>query len=73
MSGPVDTSRIFKQPVHCVTCDEAFYFTLSSIAENQRLACPLCSADINLGDDAYRPLVATVKETIVAIRALGEG
>jgi len=72
MSGSVDTSRIFKQPVHCVSCDEAFYFTLSSIAEKQKLTCPQCGNEINLCDDAYMPLVATIREMIGAIKAVHE-
>jgi len=64
MSEPVDTSKIFKQPVHCFRCDDAFYFTLWAIAENQKLACPQCGTDINLADDAYQPLVVRVKEVV---------
>jgi hypothetical protein len=45
MSEPVDTSRVFKQPVLCVSCDEAFYFTLSSIVEKQELECPHDATD----------------------------
>jgi transposase-like protein len=67
MGTPVDTTEVFKQPVHCPRCDAAFYFTLRAIAENQRLMCPQCRMNINLSDDAHRPLVANVKETIRAI------
>jgi rRNA maturation endonuclease Nob1 len=66
MSEPVDTRKIIKWPVHCVGCDQAFYFTLWAIAENN-LLCPHCGTSIDLADDAYRPLVARVKETIAAI------
>jgi DNA-directed RNA polymerase subunit RPC12/RpoP len=70
MSEPVDTSRVFKQPVLCVSCDEAFYFTLSSIAENQELVCPQCGKRINLRDETYLPLVSTIREVIGVIKAM---
>jgi DNA-directed RNA polymerase subunit RPC12/RpoP len=70
MSEPVDTSRVFKQPVLCVSCDEAFYFTLSSIVENQELVCPQCGERINLRDETYLPLVATIREVIGLIKAM---
>jgi hypothetical protein len=41
MARQVDTSEVFKQPFHCFRCDEAFYFTLRAIAENQKLKCPV--------------------------------
>jgi DNA-directed RNA polymerase subunit RPC12/RpoP len=67
MSEPIDTRKIFKRLVHCFGCDEAFYFTLWAIAENRNLACPHCGTHIDLADDAYQPLVASVKDTITAI------
>ena len=63
----VDTSSVFKRPLRCLRCDEAFYFTLRSIAETQKLACPHCASGMDLNDDAYRPVVADVKMTIKAI------
>jgi hypothetical protein len=63
----VDTSSIFKRPLHCLRCDEAFYFTLRSIAESQKLACPHCGTGMDLNDEANRPLVADVKAIIAAI------
>jgi hypothetical protein len=33
----VDTGAVFKEPVQCFACDEAFYFTLRKIAEAQKL------------------------------------
>jgi hypothetical protein len=63
----VDTGGVFKHPVQCFRCDQAFYFTLRKIAEVKNLACPLCGSDINLTDEAYRLEVNTVKETIARI------
>jgi hypothetical protein len=60
----VDTGKVFKHPVQCFRCDEAFYFTLRKIAEVQNLACPLCGSNINLADEAYGLVVAKVKEMI---------
>jgi hypothetical protein len=60
----VDTGQVFKHPVQCFRCDQAFYFTLRKIAEAQNLACPLCGSNINLADEAYGFLVTKVKETI---------
>jgi len=42
MACDVDTGAVFKHPVHCFGCDQAFYFTLRKIAEAKKLACPLC-------------------------------
>jgi hypothetical protein len=64
MSEPVNTSKIFKAPVHCFGCKESFYFTLWTIAESKRLVCPQCSANINLTEDAYKTLVVNAKEVI---------
>ena len=64
MARQVDTSEIFKHPVHCFRCDEAIYFTLREIAEDETLTCPVCATDINLSDDGYKPLVASVRDTI---------
>jgi hypothetical protein len=64
MAKQVDTSEVFKQPVHCFRCDEAFYFTLREIAEDETLTCPVCATDINLSDDGYKSLVTNVRETI---------
>ena len=67
MARQVDTSEVFKQPVHCFRCDEAFYFTLRAIAEDEKLKCPVCGTGINLSDDGYKSLVASVRETISSI------
>jgi hypothetical protein len=64
MACDVDTGAVFKHPVHCFGCDQAFYFTLRKIAEAKKLACPLCGSDINLTDEAYGFVVTSVKETI---------
>jgi hypothetical protein len=53
MACGVDTGAVFKHPVHCSGCDQAFYFTLRKIAAAKKLACPLCGSDINLTDEAY--------------------
>jgi hypothetical protein len=63
----VDTGGVFKHPVHCFRCDDAFYFTLRKIAEAKKLVCPLCGSDINLTDEAYRFAVIAVKEMIARI------
>ena len=67
MACDVDTGAVFKHPVHCFSCDQAFYFTLRKIAEAKKLACPLCGSDINLTDQAYGSVVTSVKETIALI------
>jgi hypothetical protein len=64
MARHVDTSDVFKHPVHCFRCDEAFYFTLRAIAEEEKLKCPVCGTAINLSDDCYKPAVASVRDTI---------
>jgi hypothetical protein len=61
------TGAVFKQPVQCLACDEAFYFTLREIAEVKKLACPQCGLDINLADRAYESVVSEAKEMIAAI------
>ena len=68
MARQVDTSEVFKQAVHCFRCDEAFYFTLRAIAEDQELKCPVCGSGINLSDDGYKSLVASVRDAIRSIR-----
>jgi hypothetical protein len=60
----VDTRDVFKHPVHCFRCDEAFYFTLRAIAEEEKLKCPVCRTAINLFDDCYMSVVASVRDTI---------
>jgi hypothetical protein len=65
--GDVDTGAVFKRPVHCFGCGQAFYFTLRKIAEAKKLACPLCGSDIDLTDKAYGFVVTSVKETIALI------
>jgi hypothetical protein len=40
---------------------------LRKIAEAEKLACPLCSSDINLTDEAYGFVVTEVKETVALI------
>jgi len=67
MACDVDTGAVFKHPVQCFGCDQAFYFTLRKIAEAEKLACPLCGSDINLTDEAYGSVVTSVKETIALI------
>jgi hypothetical protein len=67
MASGVDTGTVFKHPVHCFGCDQAFYFTLRKIAEAKKLACPLCGSDINLTHEAYGFVVTSVKETIALI------
>jgi hypothetical protein len=67
MACGVDTGAVFKHPVHCFACDQAFYFTLRKIAEAKKLACPSCGSDINLTDEAYGFVVTSVKETIALI------
>ena len=67
MACDVDTGAVFKHPVKCFSCDQAFYFTLRNIAEAEKLACPLCGSDINLTDEAYGSVVTSVKETIALI------
>jgi hypothetical protein len=67
MAFAVDTGAVFKHPVHCFGCGQAFYFTLRKIAEAKKLACPLCGSDINLTDEAYGFVVTSVKETIALI------
>jgi DNA-directed RNA polymerase subunit RPC12/RpoP len=69
MACGVDTGAVFKHPVHCFRCDEAFYFTLRKIAEAKTLACPQCGSDINLADRPYESLATRVKETIALIDA----
>jgi hypothetical protein len=63
----VDTGGIFKHPVQCFRCDQAFYFTLRKIADAKNLACPQCGSDIDLTDEAYRFDLATVREMIAGI------
>jgi hypothetical protein len=67
MRSSVDAGRIFKQPVLCFKCEDSFYFTLRAIADDRKLVCPHCGGDINLANDVYRPLVATVIATLKAI------
>jgi DNA-directed RNA polymerase subunit RPC12/RpoP len=63
----VDTGAVFKHPVDCFDCHEAFYFTLRKIAEAEKLACPLCGSDINLADRAYASLITWAKATTASI------
>jgi hypothetical protein len=37
MACGVDTGAVFKHPVHCFGCGQAFYFTLRKIAEAKNL------------------------------------
>jgi rRNA maturation endonuclease Nob1 len=67
MACDVDTGAVFKHPVHCFRCDQAFDFTLRKIAEIEKLACPLCGSEINLTDEAYGSVVTSVKEAIAVI------
>jgi uncharacterized paraquat-inducible protein A len=57
----VDTSSVFKRPLHCLRCDGDFYFTLRSIAQSQKLACPQCGRDLNPNN---RSVVADVRITV---------
>jgi DNA-directed RNA polymerase subunit RPC12/RpoP len=63
----VDTGAVFKQPVQCLACDQAFYFMLRKIAEARKLTCPQCGLEINLADRAHQSLVSEAKEMIAAI------
>jgi hypothetical protein len=63
----VDTSSVLKRPVHCFGCDEAFYFTLRAIEQSKKLICPHCGTDIDLANEAYRPLLVDVRKTVEAI------
>jgi hypothetical protein len=66
--GVVDTSDVFKRPVNCSRCGEAFYFTLASIAQKQTLICPGCRSQIDLAASGYyRRLVADVRDVIAQI------
>jgi hypothetical protein len=67
MACGVDTGTVFKHPVHCFGCNQAFYFTLRKIAAAKKLTCPLCSSDINLTDESYGFVVTKVKETVALI------
>jgi hypothetical protein len=67
MKNSVDTSKVFKELVHCFRCDECFYFTLWAIAKYPILACPQCGTSINLVDRTYQQLVVGVKERIAEI------
>jgi hypothetical protein len=63
----VDTGAVFKHPVRCFGCHEAFYFTLRKIAAAEKLTCPQCGSDIDLIDQAYELLIAWAKETTASI------
>jgi rRNA maturation endonuclease Nob1 len=63
----VDTAAVFKHPVHCFGCHEAFYFTLRKIGGAERLACPQCGSDLNLADRAYESLITWAKEMTASI------
>jgi hypothetical protein len=65
--GDVDTGGVFKHPVQCFRCEQAFYFTLRKIAEAKSLRCPLCGSDINLTDEAHRFEVNMVKQAVARI------
>ena len=67
MACGVDTGAVFKHPVHCSGCDQAFYFTLRKIAEAKELACPLCGSDINLTDEVYGFIVTKIRDTVALI------
>jgi hypothetical protein len=63
----VDTGAVFKHPVDCFGCHEAFYFTLRKIAGAEKLACPQCGSDIDLADRAHESLITWAKETTASI------
>jgi len=65
MARQVDTSEVFKQPVHCFRCDEAFYFTLRAIGEEEKLKCPVCGTGINLSDDG-RDTIRSISQPSLA-------
>ena len=67
MARLVDTRDVFKQPVHCFRCNEASYFTLRAITEDEKLECSVCGTSINLSDDDYVYLVSSVREMIRSI------
>src|SRR4051812_47830846 len=67
MINSVDTSKVFKELVHCFTCDECFYFSLWAIAKYPKLPCPQCGININLADPPYQQLVVGVKERMAEI------
>src|SRR5262249_15953315 len=67
MACDVDTGAVFKHPVHCFGCEQAFYFTLRKIAAAKKLTCPVCGSDINLSDEAYEFFVTSLKATIALI------
>ena len=67
MARQVDPSEVFKQPVHCFRCDEAFYFALRAIAEDEKLKCPVCGTCINLSGEGYESLVTSVRDMIRSI------
>jgi len=67
MACEVDTGAVFKHPVHCFGCDQSLYYTLREIAEAKKLTCPVCGSDINLADEAYGVVVASIKETLARI------
>jgi len=63
----VDTSSVFKRPLHCLTCDGAFYFTLRSIVESQELLCPHCATSMDLSDEIYLPIVGDVRTIVTEL------
>ena len=65
MARQVDTSEVFKEPVHCFRCDEAFYFTLRAIAEDEKLKCPVCGTCIT--GEGHESLVTSVRDMIRSI------
>jgi len=67
MARHVDTRDVFKHPVRCFRCEEASYFTLRAIAEDENLKCSVCGACINLSDDGYMSLVSSVRDMIRSI------
>jgi DNA-directed RNA polymerase subunit RPC12/RpoP len=67
----VDTGSVFKRSLHCLECEEAFYFTLRAIAESEKLACPHCGRYMDLAEEAYRRVVAEVKATIGSLMLSG--
>ena len=63
----VDTGAVFKHPIRCPGCNQAFYFTLRKITDAKKLACPQCDLDINLTDETYAIVIIKVRETIALI------
>lgn len=58
----IATIQVFKRPVVCSSCGEAYLFTLKMIAESNELCCHGCKSSIDLRTSAYSSLVDEVRE-----------